>query len=160
MTKTYRQGAVGALLDEYERAIDELKDIISGLDHGDYTAIVDKEIKDMNCVSIQSILNHVTRAGYGYANYIRKQFGDEWIERKENYELFTPDIACRELDRMLQYTSETLANKTQLSFEEMINAVIATEWGQKFDFEQMLEHAIVHVLRHRRQIEKFKLTIQ
>jgi uncharacterized damage-inducible protein DinB len=159
MSKTYRQGAVGALLDEYERAAGELKDVISTLDHESYTTIVDKETKDMNCVSIQSILNHVVRAGYGYANYIRKQFGDKWVERRENYELHTPEIVCRELDNMLQYTAETLANKTHLSFDEMISNVITTDWGQKFDFEQMLEHAIVHILRHRRQIEIFKLRL-
>ncbi|WP_294276359.1 hypothetical protein [uncultured Chryseobacterium sp.] len=30
---------------------------------------------------------------------------------------------------------------------------INTLWGQQYDVEQMLEHAIVHILRHRRQIE-------
>jgi uncharacterized damage-inducible protein DinB len=160
MVKKYRQGAVGALLDEYERAVEELKTIISLLDHPGYTSIVDKKTKDMNCVSVQSILNHVVKAGYTYANYIRQQFGDNWMERKENYELYTPEIACRELDNMLQYTSDSLADKTELSFDEMVNNVITTHWGQKYDFEQMLEHAIVHILRHRRQIEIFKLTIQ
>ena len=33
---------------------------------------------------------------------------------------------------------------------------IKSGWGQSYDIEQMTEHAIVHVLRHRRQIEKFK----
>lgn len=30
---------------------------------------------------------------------------------------------------------------------------INTKWGQQYDVEQMLEHAIVHILRHRRQIK-------
>jgi len=29
-----------------------------------------------------------------------------------------------------------------------------TSWGENYDFEQLLEHAIVHILRHRRQIER------
>jgi hypothetical protein len=32
---------------------------------------------------------------------------------------------------------------------------LLTGWGQHYDIEQMMEHAIVHVLRHRRQVEKF-----
>ena len=32
--------------------------------------------------------------------------------------------------------------------------------GQSYDAEQLLEHAIVHILRHRRQIEKFKIQSQ
>jgi len=28
-------------------------------------------------------------------------------------------------------------------------------WGPQYDLEQLLEHAVVHILRHRRQIEKF-----
>jgi hypothetical protein len=33
--------------------------------------------------------------------------------------------------------------------------VIEARWGPRYDLEQLLEHAIVHVLRHRRQIDKF-----
>jgi hypothetical protein len=32
--------------------------------------------------------------------------------------------------------------------------VIQSGWGVPYDLEQLLEHAIVHILRHRRQIEK------
>ena len=33
---------------------------------------------------------------------------------------------------------------------------ILTKWNQQYDVEQLFEHAIVHILKHRRQIEKFK----
>ncbi len=36
---------------------------------------------------------------------------------------------------------------------------IKTYWGQVYDIEQLTEHAIVHVMRHRRQIEKFKILL-
>ena len=36
---------------------------------------------------------------------------------------------------------------------------LTTRWGQMYNIEQLLEHAIVHVLRHRRQIERFLLHI-
>lgn len=155
MIKIYREGSVGALMDEYERAAENLKEVIKTITIKEYVAIVDNETKDPDCKSVQTIMNHVVRAGYGYANYIRKQFGDPWTERKENYELDTPISACLELDNMLFYTVDTLKNKWEMTFEDAVKYKIKTLWGQDYDFEQLLEHAIVHILRHRRQIEKF-----
>jgi len=43
-----------------------------------------------------------------------------------------------------------------MSEEEMMGVTIDSRWGQRYDLEQLLEHAIVHVLRHRRQIERLK----
>ena len=56
---------------------------------------------------------------------------------------------------MLAYTAETLEGRWEMSDEEMMSAVIHSGWGVRYDAEQLLEHAVVHVLRHRRQIEKF-----
>ncbi len=33
-------------------------------------------------------------------------------------------------------------------------------WGQPFDIEQLLEHAIVHASRHRRQVVRFKAILR
>jgi hypothetical protein len=40
-------------------------------------------------------------------------------------------------------------------YERITALEIQAPWGPVYDLEQMLEHAIVHVLRHRRQIERF-----
>jgi len=96
----------------------------------------------------------VVRAGFGYANYIRRQFNDPQTERKEDYELTDTGKAIREIDNILNYTIETLNNKWDMPFEEITKNVIETRWEQKYDFDQLLEHAIVHILRHRRQIER------
>ena len=154
MKKTYRKGATGALYDEYLRATEELKRLIAGMDTATFVKILDPETKDPDCVSVQTIMNHVVRAGYGYSNYIRKKFGDPFTERKENYDLQTPEITCREMDKMMQYTLEGLENKWDITFEEVLKNEFKVNWGQVYDFEQMLEHAIVHILRHRRQIER------
>ena len=42
-----------------------------------------------------------------------------------------------------------------MSAEEISGIVINSRWGAVYDAEGLLEHAIVHLLRHRRQIEKF-----
>ena len=54
-----------------------------------------------------------------------------------------------------------LENVPNNELEELDNAKkIVTQWGQVFDIDQMMEHAIVHILRHRRQIEKFKILLK
>ena len=47
-----------------------------------------------------------------------------------------------------------------MSNEEMDKIIIASEENFSENLEQLLEHAIVHVLRHRRQIDKFLLKFQ
>jgi uncharacterized damage-inducible protein DinB len=160
MIKKYRKGPVGALMDEYERAALELQNIIKDIAKEDFVLLIDPDTKDSDCRSIQTIMNHVIRAGYGYANYIRKQFGDKWNERKDDYEINSPDAACKQLDKMLKYTVETLENKWDLTFDELLENRIKSSRGQVFDFELLLEHAIVHILRHRRQIEIFLIKIK
>ncbi len=160
MTTTYREGPVGALMDEYERAANELKKILQEISQSQFTIIVDPDTKDPDCHSIQTIMNHVVRSGYGYANYIRKKFGDTWRQRKTNYEIHSPKLACQQLDEMLNYTLETLENKWNISYDQVVKSKMKTTWGQEYDFEQLLEHAIVHILRHRRQIEKFILKLK
>jgi hypothetical protein len=46
-----------------------------------------------------------------------------------------------------------------LSNEQLLAQKVLVRWGQRYDIEQLFEHAIVHVLRHKRQIERFLLKI-
>ena len=55
---------------------------------------------------------------------------------------------------MVAYTMETLDGRWEMSDEAVQAIAIQSNWGTKYDLEQILEHAIVHVLRHRRQIER------
>jgi uncharacterized damage-inducible protein DinB len=101
---------------------------------------------------MQTIITHVARAGYAYANYIREQFS---IARTAGDIRPLPHAeVVGEIDRMLEYTAETLSGRWEMNDEEMDDVRIDTRWGTKYNLEQMMEHAIVHILRHRRQIER------
>lgn len=152
--KKYREGAIGALMDEYERAVIELQNLLQSIDTKTYTKIIDKQTKDADCRSIQTIMNHVVRAGFGYATLIRQKFKEPYKERQQYYPVDTPLLAIAELHNVLAYTEETLSNKWNFSWRKIRSNVIHSSWGQDFDIDQLLEHAIVHILRHRRQIEK------
>ena len=151
MTKIYRKGAIGALMDEYERAALELRNLVELVSEDDYVKIFDAETKDEDCRSIQTIMSHVVRACYGYANSIRGAFSME----KQVYD--PKQLSKREVlekfDEALQYTVATLEGKWEMPNEEIFATSMKGDYPE--DLEQKLEHAIVHILRHRRQIERF-----
>ncbi len=154
----YRKGAVGALMDEYERAIFELKSIVQNISKEVFTRIADSETDNENCRSIQTIISHVISSGYDYANIIREQFLGK-PELFENEQIAFREIS-KEIDKMLDFTVATLDGNWELSNAEIDKLVTIMPWGAPYNLEQILEHAIAHVLRHRRQIEKFFLKFE
>jgi len=152
-TKTYRTGSVGAMMDEYERASEELIRLLESISDEDYERVRDLETQDESCRSIQTIMTHVIGAGYGYAGMMRDSWGAPRAEPKRE-PAPRRDVPAK-MRTMLGYTVETLEGKWELSEEEQSAMRIQSRWGPVYDFEQLFEHAIVHVLRHRRQIEKF-----
>lgn len=155
MSYISRTGPFGALMDEYERAAADLFRILSHLTQEEYTRIRDTETEDPDCVSIQSVMNHLVSSGYSYSIYIRTHFGEAAIERKKDQGVDTPAIAAEKLRAMLAYAEETLQTRLNMTFDDIKENVLQVAWGQHYDAEQLMEHAVMHIHRHRRQIEKF-----
>jgi len=157
---TYRDnGAVGALLDEYERAINELKSIVETLTQMELIAIVDYLTKDDDCKSIQKILNHVIAAGYSYVVQIRKSKGED-IEYFPYQSFDNSKAYLTELDKMFAYNVKFFEDYPNLDLDDYEEHKFKVRWGPEFDIEQLFEHAIVHILRHRRQLERFLLKLR
>ncbi len=150
MKEHYRKGAIGALADEYEKALDELKDILTGIDEQQFVQVIDETVeKDFQ--SVRSIVLHIIRSGYVYANHIRRRFGEQ--SDSVDLDIHSKAEMLSGLDKMFQYTLETFNNKWLLSDDELLSTIIKTSWST-YDLEALIEHAIVHVLRHRLQIQK------
>jgi uncharacterized damage-inducible protein DinB len=157
MHQAHRKGAIGALMDEYERAAAELKRLVENIDEEDFSRIIDPQASDENCRSIQTIMSHVVGAGRGYAADIREAFSIATERRPKR--LLSQRESLEEFDAMLAYTAQTLDGKWEMPEPAIQGTAIHSRWGPKYDLEQLLEHAIVHILRHRRQIEKFSKRI-
>jgi uncharacterized damage-inducible protein DinB len=155
----YRKGNVGALMDEYERAALELKALIEPISEEDYERIADAETEDADCHSIQTIMNHVIHAGNGYANAIRRETSMPFEPLGERKQISKEEIGA-EIDKVLAYTVETLEGRWEMSFAELEKVIVARKGNFSENLEQSLEHAVLHILRHRRQIEKFLLKFQ
>lgn len=161
MPKQYRtNGAIGALLDEYEKAIEELKTVISDVSVAELSEVVDSQTTDEDCRSIQTILSHVVSSGYNYAIAIRRSLGESLAYKSKET---CPSAAAYQqaLDQMFVYNVLLFEDFPAIQLDEYEPAKkIQARWGQQYDVEQLLEHAIVHVLRHRRQIERFLLVLR
>jgi uncharacterized damage-inducible protein DinB len=140
-------------MDEYERAASELTRLVEQVPDDDFARVVDSQTKDEDCRSVQTIMSHVVRAGYGYADYIREQLSIE--STRPQPKLLSRQESLEQLEAALRYTIETLEGRWEMSGEEISSIVIKSRWGAVYDVDGLLEHAIVHLLRHRRQIEKF-----
>lgn len=150
MKKTYRKGAVGALTDEYEKALNELKTLLLQIPDDQFKKVYNKEV-DTDFQSVRNLVLHIIRSGYVYANHIRKRFGNSYTVPV--IEVTKTENGIFKLDEMFAYTVETFEDKWLLTDDELLNTIIKTSWTT-YDLEAIIEHAIVHVLRHRLQIEK------
>ncbi len=151
--KEYRKGALGALMDEYERAGEELARLILRLSDAEFEAVRDLQTPDEECRSIQTVMHHVVTSGYSYALYLREALSEPGTRPQIQFGKRTESV--EQLEAMLAYTAATLEGWWEMPNDQMTAARIQSRWGQAYDLEQMLEHAIVHILRHRRQIERF-----
>jgi len=149
-----RTGALGAVMDETERAAADLERVLAGVDDATYEAILDPATSDADCRSIQTVMRHVVQAGTSYANRARRLWGVPVTRDPEATPLFPRAEAVPHLRAMLAYTAETLEGRWDTSWEQMTEHPIETPWGGRFTVELLFEHGICHLLRHRRQIEK------
>ncbi len=161
MKKTFRNnGAIGALLDEYEKTLFELEQVIREITPEELLKIADTKTKDPECKSIQTVLTHIIGSGYCYAVIIRRHFGEK-AEYKDGIILDSVAEYLEELQNMFQYNVQLFEDYPTIKLEEYNNEKkILVRWGQRYDVEQLMEHAIIHILRHRRQIERFLIGIR
>jgi uncharacterized damage-inducible protein DinB len=145
----YRKGAIGAMTDEYEKALNEMKIVLETVSEVTFFAPIVSN--DEDCKSIRNIIFHVVKAGYAYCNYIRKHFGNEYQNPEININSVKEGIT--ELEKMFLYNVATFEDKWHLTDKEISKNIIVTTWAT-YELEGIIEHSIVHILRHRLQIQK------
>jgi len=154
------KNAVNAMLSEYRKVIIDLQNVIQNIPDEKLVLTITPGTNDEDCQSIQTILAHVVNSGYGYCVYIRN-LRDKAIERPKKEIRKSVEEYKTDLNNALLYTYETfdtIYDNDLENFNELEK--IKTSWGQIYDIEQLFEHAIVHILRHRRQIEHFKTILE
>jgi len=153
--KFRNNGAIGALFDEYERALDELDQLLASVSDETISIIVDNETENPECRSIQTILTHLIKAGQWYNIEIRNALGEN-LKRPEPV-IYDSVNEYREGLKAMFASSE----KTFTAYPNADLYIVRNfRWKNIPSIDMLLEHAIVHILRHRRQIEKFLQKIE
>lgn len=144
----HRPGPLGALVDETQGAVDRFLAAWEGLD----AAALDAQRQaEGELRSVRQVAEHVLHAAHIYLNLQRRAFGQDplaWVP--------PPADAAglrRELRAIPDQAWSLLRDKADWDDERLCAVRMAASWGQEYDLEQLLEHALVHVLRHSRQVE-------
>ena len=150
-----RPGPFGALMDEYARAADDFCRVVEGFDLTRFDA--ERPSNNPNTVSPRAICVHVIGAAHRYAHYIRKACGVGFVERYEADPALVhfPRDVRRLLTEGIVLTEETVEPLLKATEQEIQALSFAVRWGPRYDPEMILEHAVCHLLRHRRQLERW-----
>jgi uncharacterized damage-inducible protein DinB len=149
------QGATRALLEEYERAAGEFCQAVErfpseGFGEG-------RASDDPSCTSLREIARHVCHAARHYAADLGRALDPGYaMPDWPHIDALSEPLDTRlHLDAALRHTTEVASRLETMSPEEVTATRFEMSWGQVYDPEILLEHAIVHLLRHRRQVERW-----
>jgi CRP-like cAMP-binding protein len=152
-------GWVGAVLDEYARAAVDLCRVVEGF--SDEAFLREREVADPDVRSPRAVCEHVANAAVGYSHYVRRMQGLEAPlpgspERlAEREEVPTPSAFRAALARGVRRTEDVCEALRRTPDAEVGAMTLRVSWGAVHDPESILEHAVVHLLRHRRQLERW-----
>lgn len=144
-------GGFGALLDEYARAAEELCRLVESFAPERFAE--ERPSDDPDCVSPCAICLHCAGAAVGYANYLLHAQGSAMQKRDLCIE--GPADVRPALASALRLTEEAVAPLRSLDDGTLAALEFRSRWGTLYNPESMLEHAICHLLRHRRQLERW-----
>lgn len=146
------KGAVTAILEIYKQVIEDLKNSIKEISDDQLLTIIDSKTTDDNCRSLQTILSHIVSSGYSYATSIHNHRGNSFEKQVKKFN-DSIDSYLIDLDTMFAFNEFVFDKIYDNELEENNQEnKMKTGWQQYYDIEQLMEHAIVHILRHHRQI--------
>jgi len=100
----------------------------------------------------EKLLSHVLRCGLSYLTWIGECLGRPVTDVKPETD---PEILAR---TRRDFTAEVLKawrrHLPEVTYAELGPMTYRTRWGEQFSIEAMLEHAVVHPMRHRIQLER------
>lgn len=148
-------GWVGGLLDEYARAALDFCSVLEAVPAARFVAL--RPSPDPDCVSIQNLCIHVVRSAHGYASLIVRALEQPVPElAPPGPDLLATPASLRPLLAAAMRRMETALHEVaKLPPEQQEALIVKPRWGLPLQVDLLVEHAIVHLLRHRRQIERW-----
>jgi len=151
-----RPGALGAVMDLYEQEVSiflqMMRDKVKA-EHWD--VIVDHDTKDPDCKSIQTICQHIVGAAEYYVDLMKKAEDKEYEIKHIAIELPSKATFLPRLEKAMERQREHFKGRWDMSDDDIEALPIKTGWGNYMDPETLMEHAVLHIMRHHRQILRF-----
>jgi hypothetical protein len=148
-------GPFGALMDEYARAAEDFCRVVEGFEPARFVA--ERASSNPSTISPHTICWHVCSAAHRYAHYIRKARGVDFVEQYllDRSRVGSPQDVRGLLSEAIIFTEATVEPLLHATEEEIQAISFTVRWGPRYDPEMLLEHAVCHLLRHRRQLERW-----
>jgi len=151
------RNAVQALFDEWDRGRREVVALLP--------RIGDEHLQGGNPLDesrARGILIHVLRSSYGYAGWICECLGFPKPDRGTDPKTLDGRAAfLRAFEEVRVHFERALEPLHDDQLDGPAPGVspvhFTSRWGESYGIEQMLEHAICHHLRHRRQLERMAI---
>lgn len=108
--------------------------------------------------NLRGILCHVTFATFSYGSWIRRVLGrlDPAVEKARKAEFLARVRGCATAAAFTE-ASDWAAGHYYAALADVtadeLSREFTTNWGETMAVETMMEHALVHLMRHRRQLE-------
>lgn len=148
-----RPGAVGALMDEYARAAEDLCRHVEAVDAARLAA---PWSTGGEFATPLDMLRHVLRAAFYYASDLRKAAGLPALElpvrQGDHQDVSAPDHLRPRLRAALDATVAACEPMAGESDDQLGERTFVVAWGVTYDPDMLLEHAVMHLYRHRRQL--------
>ena len=110
------------------------------------------ETKDPDYASLDTLLRHVLRAARGYMTWMceKLELPDPGIEPTPEVDRIAGEAELY-LEHLLEKWRAPLAEVPE---ERFLNATYLSRWNTQYCIDSMLEHAVVHPMRHRFQLKE------
>jgi uncharacterized damage-inducible protein DinB len=145
---SYRYRGARALVLLHERA---LRDLLPVWRRAKAAEIRLPSTEDPSYASLETLLHHALRAARGYMTWLCEKLGlpDPGIDPAPEAPRVEQE-AERFIEHLLERWRQPLADVEEARF----GAIHKARWGEDMSLEGMLEHAVMHPIRHRFQLEE------
>ena len=140
----YRYRGARALVILHER---QMRQFLQTWKDAKAASVVLPETQDPSYASLDALLSHVLQCSRNYMTWMCKMLALSDPQIRD-----VPDDTSEAdtfLDHLLEQWLKPLARVPQ---ERFFNAEYVSRWGTKYCIDAMLEHAVMHPIRHRFQL--------
>ena len=149
MAGDYRYSGAKALVELHEQHLREFHDVWL---EADRRGVQLPPTEDPNYDSLAALLAHVLGCAARYLGWVRRQLGEAEPELEQRPP--ADELVRRSGDYLEEVLAAWRVALTGLTEERALQPTHAAPWGPQYCIDAMLEHAVMHPIRHTHQLRR------